>query len=118
MMSYSQEIYDAVRSRISNGDIGSAVENAIRDLEISHNAHMVQVAIEQAAREYERPSVVFRPKLYADGDQWCALFGENLQEGVAGFGETPAKAMWAFDKAWLEEKTPDARLPTPNREEA
>ena len=31
---------------------------------------------------------------------WCALFGENLQDGVAGFGETPAKAMWAFDVAW------------------
>ena len=28
-----------------------------------------------------------------DGDQWCALYGENLQEGVAGFGRTPAEAM-------------------------
>jgi hypothetical protein len=31
---------------------------------------------------------------------WCALFGDNLQEGVVGFGETPAKAMYAFDTAW------------------
>ena len=34
---------------------------------------------------------------------WCALLGANLQEGVAGFGTTPAKAMWAFDTAWHHE---------------
>jgi hypothetical protein len=27
-----------------------------------------------------------------------------LQEGVAGFGDTPAKAATAFDLAWLNEK--------------
>ena len=43
---------------------------------------------------------VMRPRLFKDGNMWCALFGENLAEGVAGFGETPAKAMWAFDTAW------------------
>lgn len=30
---------------------------------------------------------------YKDGDQWCALYGENLQEGIAGFGDTPYNAM-------------------------
>jgi hypothetical protein len=28
-----------------------------------------------------------------DGDKWCALYGENLQEGCAGFGETPIEAL-------------------------
>lgn len=28
-----------------------------------------------------------------DGDQWCALKGENLQEGLAGFGATPFLAL-------------------------
>lgn len=28
-----------------------------------------------------------------DGDMWCALLGENLQEGVAGFGDTPQEAL-------------------------
>lgn len=27
-----------------------------------------------------------------DGDQWCALYGANLQEGIAGFGNTPFMA--------------------------
>jgi len=26
---------------------------------------------------------------YKDGNQWCCLYGENLQEGIAGFGSTP-----------------------------
>lgn len=28
-----------------------------------------------------------------DGDQWCALFGPNLQEGVAGFSYSPTEAL-------------------------
>jgi hypothetical protein len=73
---------------------------------ISHAADMVKIAWQEAAWEQQRPSVVFKPTLSRDGNQWCALFGENLMEGVAGFGDTPAKAMWAFDKAWLEETIP------------
>ena len=33
-----------------------------------------------------------------DGEQWCYLLGENLQEGIAGFGDTPFKAMLDFNK--------------------
>ena len=28
-----------------------------------------------------------------DGNLWCALVGENLQEGLAGFGTTPSEAL-------------------------
>jgi len=31
-----------------------------------------------------------------DGDKWCALVGENLQEGVAGFADTPTNAIRAL----------------------
>jgi len=54
----------------------------------------------QAAQDKRRPSVLFRPALYMDGDQWCALYGENLQEGVSGFGASPASAMLDFDSNW------------------
>jgi hypothetical protein len=46
----------------------------------------------------QKPSVIYRPKLFIDGNQWCALYGENIQDGVAGFGETPEKAMVDFDR--------------------
>jgi len=34
-----------------------------------------------------------------DGDQFCFLWGKDLQSGVAGFGATPREAMLAFDSA-------------------
>lgn len=36
---------------------------------------------------------------YKDGDKWCVLYGKDLQEGITGFGDTPVKAMYAFDDA-------------------
>ena len=85
-MSY-QAIYDAVRSRISGGDVWSAVESALRTENIGHYAMMAAESIRAAAGEYERPSVIFRPRIYVDGDKWCALYGDDLESGVAGFGE-------------------------------
>lgn len=37
-------------------------------------------------------------KLSKDGDMYCFLYGENLQEGIAGFGKTPMLAAYAFAK--------------------
>jgi hypothetical protein len=31
--------------------------------------------------------------IYPDGNQWCVLIGENLQEGMSGFGDTPKEAL-------------------------
>jgi hypothetical protein len=64
-------------------------------------ADQAKMAWQEAAWEYQRPSVVFKPTLSKDGNMWCAMLGENLQEGVVGFGDTPADAMYAFDAAWL-----------------
>lgn len=101
-----QPIFDAVRSRICNGDIGEAVQTAIRDANLSHYLSMAAESVRMAAGEYERPSAVYRPALTIDGNQWCALYGENLQEGVAGFGDSPAHAMREFDAAWIAPLTP------------
>jgi len=97
-----QAVYDAVRSRISGGNIGDAVEQAIRDANVAHYAEVASHAIQVAASQYDLPSVKFRPKLFIDGDQWCALYGTNLQDGVAGFGDSPANAMWDFDRNWCK----------------
>lgn len=104
-----QPIYDAVRSRISGGNIGDVVAEACRQaFDISHTRAILQEQFCSTAMEMARPSVLFKPTLSVDGDKWCALLGENLQEGVAGFGDTPAGAMIAFDQAFYKEKTPSA----------
>lgn len=67
---------------------------------ITHAARMAGSEIEYAASRYTLPSVLYRPALSIEGNQWCALYGENLQDGVAGFGDSPAAAMADFDANW------------------
>lgn len=55
-----------------------------------------------AADLLHQPHVRLRPRLSIDGDQWCALYGEDLQDGVAGFGSSPEEAMKDFDRAYAE----------------
>lgn len=101
-----QAVYDAVRSKISNADIGAAVEDVLRSLNLAHYGEMAAHAIAESFYDYRAPSAIYRPAISMDGDQWCALYGENLQDGVAGFGKSPALAMSAFDKAWLSQGEP------------
>lgn len=92
-----QAIYDAVRSRISGADIGEAARQAF---DISFYASQVQQVLHQAAYELMRPSVVFKPTIYQDGDMWLSILGD-LPTGVVGTGKTPEAAMHDFDKAWV-----------------
>ena len=43
---------------------------------------------------------MLNPKLYKDGNQWCVLYGENIQDGICGFGETPFKAILEWNQNW------------------
>lgn len=58
------------------------------------------MAAYEAEMMRQRPSVLFRPKLFQYNDGYCALYGENIQEGCAGFGDTPKEAMRDFDDKW------------------
>lgn len=95
-----QAVYDAVRSRMSNGDIGSAIRDVLGNANLSFYADQIRNSAQQVCAAMEAPSAIFRPKVYIDGDHWCALYGDDLQSGVAGFGISPAAAMWDFDAAW------------------
>lgn len=96
-----QAVYDAVRSRISGGNVGEAIRDvAFQALDFSHARAMLQEQISAVGYEMARPSVIWRPRVFPDGNQWCALYGDNLQEGVAGFGDSPELACTAFDTAW------------------
>jgi hypothetical protein len=66
--------------------------------------HIYQAAINEQDRTEAalRPSYTFKPRLSLDGNQWCALYGDNLQDGVAGFGNSPELAYADFDRAWVK----------------
>lgn len=61
--------------------------------------HQSDIAYYVEREEYNLFSLL-KPSLTKDGDQWSCLYGENLQEGVCGFGDTPYKAILNFNKAW------------------
>lgn len=106
-----QAVYDAVRSRIGGANIGEAVERAVRDAcDASRTIAILQQEFGIAAAEMARPSVLYRPSLGADGSKWCALYGDDLATGVAGFGDTPEEAMTDFDAAWRTQRTPAVLL--------
>ena len=54
--------------------------------------------------EQNRPFYLLKPRVFPDGDSWCALYGADLQEGVAAFGDTPANAARQFNVEWLNAK--------------
>jgi len=93
-----QAIYDAARSKIGRFDGHQLAEEITRQFDISHAVYLVQNSLIETAYEQQRSSILLRPSLSIDGNQWCALYGDNLQDGVAGFGDTPEKALLDFDK--------------------
>lgn len=108
-----QAVYDAVRSRIGGADVDGAIREAVSQ-SFSIADHMIRCVAEEysrTAQEMQRPSAIYRPALSIDGNQWCALYGDNLQDGVAGFGDSPADAMSAFDAEWAK------RLASPGAQE-
>ena len=68
---------------------------------------LAHAALNEIQHHYDclnEPFTQYRPRMFPDGNQWCALYGENLQEGVAGFGDTPADAVTDFNKNWLNQR--------------
>jgi hypothetical protein len=47
---------------------------------------------------------ILKPRFSKDGNMFCFLFGDNLQDGIAGFGETPYKAAADFVNNLSNEK--------------
>jgi len=70
---------------------------------VSHAAHMVQNSFQVLAVALEAPHIIENPKFGLDGDQYYFLKGDNIQDGIAGFGPTPKAAAYAFNMAWSEE---------------
>ena len=58
-----------------------------------------------AAMEGSLPFAIYKPKMFIDGDQWCALYGDNLQDGIAGFGDSPNDAKNNFNINWFRNLT-------------
>lgn len=65
--------------------------------------HAAQCLAQHIAGYHATWFSVMKPKLFKDGNAWCALWGDDLQVGISGFGKTPAEALLAFDAAMCSE---------------
>jgi hypothetical protein len=77
--------------------------HSLGEMAALQESHYLDNAARRAVLQLSRPSSIWKPVLSRDGNRWCALYGENIQEGVSGFGETPDAAMRQFDIHWLNE---------------
>lgn len=82
-------------------DMKEAIEMGVRNA-LCWAVPIIQQEAVITLEAMRRPSVLYRPAISLDGNQWCALYGANLHDGVVGFGDSPALAMEAFDRAWSE----------------
>jgi predicted RNA-binding protein with EMAP domain len=72
--------------------------------EFRHEADMIYY---QTRLDYQLFEIL-RPRIYLDGNQWCVLLGENLSEGIAGFGDTPYLAVLDFNKCFYKTNKKDS----------
>ena len=72
------------------------IERYNHDKDYTHEAEM---AILIEAQEMNLTSIL-SPKIYIDGNQWCVLYGDNIQDGICGFGETPKLAIYDLNKSF------------------
>jgi len=58
----------------------------------------------QAAQERQEFNLfaMLKPSIQRDGNQWCVLYGKDLQEGIAGFGDSPHHAVLDFNHQWYQ----------------
>ena len=78
--------------------------------------YLSEAASSRSQAEQERQAVMLVATLgltpSQDGDKWCFLWGENIQEGVAGFGDTVMKAIYDFNSNVYHQKINPVPKPT------
>lgn len=73
----------------------------LNEFDSYHARHAILGTLCTLETVWTAPHVVYKPVLKKDGDRWCALLGDSPNEGVCGYGDTPEKAMAAFDATWI-----------------
>ncbi|HDY68174.1 MAG TPA: hypothetical protein ENH85_10315 [Candidatus Scalindua sp.] len=64
-----------------------------------HEERMRKMELEKELLLIEK----LKPKFSRDGNQYCYLYGDNLQDGIAGFGDTVSLAVTDFYNSFYRE---------------
>ncbi len=69
-------------------------------LDFEHS-QSIAISVDYTQAILRQPHVYMRPRVFADGNKWCALYGDDIATGVCAFADTPKKAAEAWDLVWL-----------------
>lgn len=69
-------------------------------MEYEHSAAMLS-SFDLTQSLLRQPHAYMCPKIYRDGNKWCALYGDDLMMGVGAFGNTPQQAAESWDLVWI-----------------
>jgi len=94
-------VYQAARSKISQCSTEDVLISVLSG-SFGNVDHYFQCLCEGIEAMATKPHVLMRPKILKDGNKWSVLYGNNLQEGVCGFGDSPEEACCDFDRNWLK----------------
>ena len=76
-------------------------------MDFSNTEYLIREEFMTMLSCWQLPSVLYKPRVFLDGNMWCCLYGENIQEGVCAFGSTPHKAVENFDHyTWYGKPSP------------
>lgn len=81
----------------------------------AHVAEQISIGTDAEIRRGQW-AVIYGLVPYKDGDSWCVLLGKNLQEGVAGFGDTPQAAICDFERNFTTPPNPEKAPSAPSAE--
>ncbi len=72
--------------------------------ELTHHDYEAADVRSQWAQEQSEFNLfaMLKPELVRDGNQWCVLYGKDLQSGIAGFGDSPHMAIMDFNNEWYK----------------
>lgn len=79
-------------------------EQAVLGL-LSEGLYYFKQMTDEIKTELTKPSVLYKPRIYPDGNMWCCILG-NMPKCVVGFGKTPYEAVCEFDKNFYNEVLP------------
>jgi hypothetical protein len=105
-----QAVFDAVRSKISNGDVGVAVESAVRGLGIDVCVFQITQSVQAAAREVpvaDRGGMSGRSLLEVRAEEWWASkrpvgwsVAKHIAHPVINLSTDSEQAL-AIEVAWM-----------------
>ena len=73
-------------------------------MELTQHDYEAASARSQTAQEQQEFNLfaMLKPSIQIDGNQYCVLYGEDLQSGIAGFGDSPHMAVMDFNAQWYK----------------